>query len=341
MIDIKNFCMHTIDIENEIFLRKSFPSEKKDFSTYLNTLIDEILLNEKGRAYSFLSDTEEVFSCINEILKGGDWEHFSEKIAEKLNRCELEKQKKVSGITTLKKGNLIQVIGEKDDKIICVLTKVENDPYINEDSLDLSSGLPLKKNRVQKSCYIEFDKSLLFVEMILSDSVPRISEYWYSSFLAAAPVTESQENTKKAYLAIDDLLRRKIKSKSDTDYWYLRNDLNSYFSNKEAFVFSEVIEIFNSYKAENEEVKEYLPSFIEDLKVLPKVKKFDTQFDLDTKDISARLKRKIILDPNIELRITGGIADIKNKIIPDKDEKGEFIKIYSKEGYNAFYSGTL
>ncbi|WP_335968680.1 hypothetical protein [Acinetobacter bereziniae] len=339
MIDIKNFCMHTIDIENEIFLRKSFPSEKKDFSSYLNTLIDEILLNEKGRAYSFISDTEEVFSCISEILKGGDWEHFSEKIADKLNRCELDKQKKVSGIATLKRGNFIQVIGSKGDKTICVLTKVENDPYINEDSLDLSSGLPLKKNRVQKSCYIEFNNSTSFVEMIVSDSLPRISEYWYSAFLSAVPVTESQENTKKAYLAIDDLLRRKIKNISDTDYWYLRNDLNSYFANKDAFVFNEVIEIFNNYKPESEEVKKSLPNFIEDLKVLPKKKKFDTQFDLDTKDISGRLKRKIILDPNIELRLTGGIDDIKNKIIPDVDEKGEFIKIYSKEGYNAFKNG--
>ncbi|ENV36376.1 hypothetical protein F959_02906 [Acinetobacter venetianus RAG-1 = CIP 110063] len=336
MIDIKNFCMHTIDIENKIFLRKNFTSEKKDFSLYLNTLINEILLNEKGRSYSFVSDTEEVFSCINEILKGGDWEILSEKIASKLNRCEIEKQEKVSGIATLKKGNLIQVIGAKDDKIICVLTKVENDPYIDEDSLDLSSGLPVKKNRVQKSCYIEFDKKTSFMEMILSDSLPKISEYWWSSFLASIPVIESLENTKKAYLAIDDLLKRKIKSKSDTDYWYLRNDINSYFSNKEAFLFNEVVEIFESYKADNEDVKEFLPVFIEELKKLPRTKKFDTQFDLDTKDISARLKRKIVLDPNIELRITGGIADIKEKIIPDKDEKGVFIKIYSKEGYNAF-----
>lgn len=299
-------------------------------------MIEEILRNEKGRAYSFLSDTEEVFSCINEILKGGDWEHFSEKIADKLNRCELDKQKKVSGIATLKRGNFIQVIGKKGDRIVCVLTKVENDPYINEDSLDLSSGLPIKKNRVQKSCYIEFDENLLIVEMILSDSIPKISEYWYSSFLASAPVTESQENTKKAYLAIDDLLKRKIKKTSDTDYWYLRNDLNSYFANKDAFVFDEVIEIFNSYKAESKETSDTLPSFIEELKELPKKKKFDTQFDLDTKDISTRLRRKIILDSNIELRLTGGIEDIKKKIKPGKDEEGEFIKIYSKEGYNAF-----
>lgn len=336
MIDIKNFCMHTIDVGEKIFKRKIFDSEKKDFGSYLNTLIEEILKNEKGRAYKFISDTEEVFACLSEILKGGDWEHFSEKIANKLNRCELEKQEQVAAITTLKKGNLIQVIGSKDDKIICVLTKVENDPYINEESLDLSSGLPLKKNRVQKSCYIEFDQDHSLVTMILSDSIPRISEYWYSAFLAAAPITKSQENTKKAYLAIDDLLKRKIKIESDTDYWYLRNDLNSYFANKEAFLFDEIIEIFNSYKAESEVVKKTLPKFIEELKTLPKKKNFDTQFDLDTKDISSRLRRKIILDPNIELRLTGGIEDIRKKIKPGKDDEGEFIKIYSKEGYNAF-----
>lgn len=318
MIEIKNFCMHTIDVSEKTFLRKEFSLDKKDFSSYLNTLINEILLNEKGRAYKFSSDTEEVSACLREILQDGDWELYSEKIANKLNRCEIEKQEKVSGITTLKRGNLIQVIGSKDGKIICVLTKVENDPFINEDSLTLSSGLPVKKNRVQKSCYIEFNEESSILEMILSDSLPKISEYWYSAFLSAVPVIESQENTKKAYLAIDDLLKRKIKTISDTDYWYLRNDVNSYFANKDAFVFDDVVDIFNNYKPENEEVKKCFPNIVEDLKALPKKKKFDTQFDLNTKDIAGRLKRKIILDPNIELRLTGGIDDIKNKIIPGR-----------------------
>lgn len=337
MIDIQSFCMHTIDIENKIFSRKSFAVEKEDFNTYLNTLIEEILDTEKGRSYEFVSDTEEVANCLRMIVDGSDWEKHSESIASKLNRCEIDKQEKVRGISSLKKGNLIQVIGLREGKYICVLTKVENDPYLDEDNLKLSSGLPVKKNRVQKSCYIEYGEDKKVKKIILSDSNAKIADYWWSNFLATKPEIPSIENTKKAYLAIDDLLKRTIKKKSVTDYWYMRNELNSYFGNQEAFVFDEVVERLSSYKTENNDVLEIMPDFVKTLKELPKKNKFDTQFDLDTKEIKARLRRRIILDAHIELRITGGVEDIDNKIDPGQDEKGKFIKIYSEEGYKEFY----
>lgn len=89
---------------------------------------------------------------------------------------------------------------------------------------------------------------------------------------------------------------------------------------------------------EHAELQDKLPSIIKKLKELPESLKapFDTQFDLDISVIKNRIRSIIFLDDQIELRIKTDIPNLKNKIKPDKDDDGKYIKIYTDAGYKTF-----
>jgi hypothetical protein len=117
----------------------------------------------------------------------------------------------------------------------------------------------------------------------------------------------------------------------------LRKEIVNHFRNEEALVYDELVEKIKSHKPESEVFKKEFDTFVKKFEELPEKssKPFDTQFDLESKVISARIVKTVMLDNNFELRINGEISDLKNKIFAEADSK---VKIYSDTGYNQFHS---
>jgi hypothetical protein len=235
-------------------------------------------------------------------------------------------------------GGLLQLKVKHDECIKFVIIKIDNSEYLDEDNLDLKSGLPTSKSRLQKAAVITFTPEHTVDEVIVSDSKSTITAYWYLSFLMAEQLQDSETNTKNAFYAIDNLLTKEVKKVSPVDYWFLRNEILNHFRNEDSLAYDELVDKVKAHKPETDEFKEKFESFVDKFENLPTKapKPFDTQFDLVPTAIKARISKKVFLDINFELRINGEIDDLKSRIFAEQDDKGKFIKIYSDKGYDEF-----
>ena len=219
-----------------------------------------------------------------------------------------------------------------------VIIKIDDDEFFDETDLRLKTGLTASKTRLQKAAVVSFASDNTVSELILSDSKPKITEYWYLYFLLAEQLTDSETNTKNAFNAIDSLLNREVKKVSSIDYWFLRNEVINHFRNEEAMAYDELVEKIKKHNPENKKFKDKFDDFVKKFEDLPKKSPnpFDTQFDLESGAIKARMVKNVFLDDNFELRIKGEIANLKSRVSASKDGGGKFIKIYSDKGYDEF-----
>jgi len=297
-----------------------------------------LLESSRSRYFQFKSMDELVPSSLVAILNSESWTDKSRQIAEKLHGVELQVQERIKQLNDVRKGVLLQLKVKHDECIKFVFIKIDNTEFFDEDDFSLKSGLPTSKSRIQKSAVITFTPEKTVDEVIISDSKSTITEYWYLSFLIAEQLKDSETNTKNAFNAIDKLLNKEVKSVSPVDYWFLRNDIVNYFRNEESLIYDDLIEKVKAHKPETEVFKENFDAFVEKFEKLPikSTKPFDTQFDLESSVIKARIVRKVLLDTNFELRINGEVKDLKFRIFAGSDNKGKFIKIYSDKGYDEF-----
>lgn len=324
-------------------------ADGRDFDEFSRIMLTELIANEKSKQYSFTDENELVVSHVRSITKNellentsslqSNWLKRTESIALKLLEVEIKAQERIAAMDKkIKKGSLLILHLEHDGLTRFVILKIEVDSFFDEIEARIRRGLPLNKQRLQKSCLVTLNSSGEVTELLLSDSGRTIREYWWGGFLSSKEMTTAGLNTKTAYDAVDFLLKQTVKKLSEPDYIYMRNDVNSYFRNNESFIHTELVERLEAHNIESQVFKDKFPNFIEKLKKLPTnpKAKFDTQFDLDQSVIKTKLKSNIFLDENLELRIMGDIPNIKEIIRTGTDQDGKFIKIYSDTGYNAF-----
>lgn len=315
-----------------------------DIEDYLIALLEEVYANEKSQEFNFVSDTEEVPACVDNILeREDDWQNNSGlNIANRLHRIEEQAQERIKAISSINKGSLLLIDAYKGDQRVFVITKVHHDKYLDDEDFAFQFGLPVSKNRLQKSCVIELNSDNTFARIRVSDNSNKIAKYWWQDFLAMEPVSSAAVNTKNAYTEIVNVISKRVKKLSNEDYWLIRNEVNSYFANNEGFVLGDLCDRLGSFKAETEAVKESLSSVVEEIRELPSKlsdkKSFDTQFDIDTINIKSKLRRRVLLSDKIELIINGAVDGMRNVIKTGDDKKGlgKYVKIYSESGYAAF-----
>lgn len=338
-VNVERFSLHHIDIPGENTKKANTKGSPNDLNDFINNLLDELLDDEKGGEYRFSSEDEVVPASITKMAQDVDWSGCTEKIAQKLLKEEIDRQEEVKGIATLQKGSLLQVKGVMGKAPIVVIMKIEHDEYVDEDELRYHSGLPRNKRRLQKSSIVFFNSSYK-VERILKSGNPKIAEYWWKRFFSCIPLTDSAENTLKAYSAIDRFLKKEVKKISSGDYHFIRNELNYYFKSADNFVFDDLVAQLEKYPPDDEELKKSYPAIINKLKDLPQTvahtRKFDTQFDIDFEAVKNKVNKKIILAENFELNMKGSIEDFKKIVKRGKDGERKYIKIYSDIGYDEF-----
>ncbi|QTP58171.1 hypothetical protein HNO53_05220 [Billgrantia antri] len=340
-IDVLEYSLHRVDLQEVGPVLLAVDGSASGLKKYAERVLKELFESSRARYFRFQSMGELVASSLVDILDGGDWGDKSSEIAKKLYDVEVDVQERVDKLgTKVRRGGLLQIKIKHEGKVKFVITKIDDDDFFDETELELKSGLPASKARLQKTAVAAFSDEKVCEELILSDSKPTISEYWYRYFLVAAQLTDSETNTKNAFQSIERLLNREVKKVSSVDYWFLRNEIVGHFRNEESLAFDDLVEKVAKHKPESEVFKDKFPGFLDAFRNLPKSssKPFETQFDIAPGVIKAKIIKKIFLDQNFELRISGEVEDLRTKISADEDSKGKFVKIYSDAGYEEFKS---
>ena len=342
-IDIFNVCIYDIDIENNKinrFVTDNDEIRKKNMLNYSRRVINDIYASPKGQAlirgqYYKFTNTDELVPryLTNMNVDPNTWEEYTKKIAEKLFSIELEVSSKVENLNGVKKGSLLQIQFKHNGLQKIALAKIDTIQYINE-VLEINSGLPIVI-RAQKTAVVSFIDSNTIESLLLSDTTSKIATYWRSTFLQAEPILTNSQNTQNAFEAIDHFLKIQIKKISKIDYYFIRNKVILDFRNK-SFEFNNLINDLQKYKPINKELDAQFNDILIKFQELPinSKKPFDTQFDIDSSKIKAKLQNKVLIDENFDLLIKTPVENLQTVLQVGDDDGGKFIKIYSDDGYN-------
>lgn len=353
VLDIVNFSFYSISVSEDAPMERSIAgAAEKDVKEYVEHIITEVTTPPKGQQqirgqyYHFRSNSERVAKNLLEMaadLDKSEWNIRAIDNANKLLEVEKDTQVEIDRLgSKIRKGCLLQVKCLIGIEKIIALIKIDDNTFLDEEVMKLKSGLPLD-TRMQKVAILKFDTSNVVSSLLLSDTNSTISKYWRADFLIADVNRSEQENTKNAFGEIDKLLKRNIRPVSEQDYYFLRNQVILSFR-QTSFDFSDLVEKVKQYQPMNDSLdQEKVKVFIQRLEALPndKSKGFDTQFDIDSGAIKAKLNNTIVIDEFFELKITSNIDDLATKLDVGIDDDGQkFVKIYSDKGYNKFNKGN-
>lgn len=332
--------LYRIDLETDQLGESIEVGAESDINGYIHALIKELEDKNRQKEYALVSEETEVAVQIKKIKENSEcWDESTSIIANRFLRAERKSQDRVKQMNVkLRVGSLMQVLAKVENKDVMIIIKVDHSSYLDEITFKEKNGLPVNKHvRAQKTAIISFDDMGLISEILLSDSNPKIAEYWSDDFLEVEEVNPSEKNTLRAFSAIDNLLNRDLKRKEFfSDYWTIRNAVISYFRTRSSLTLDTLIQdVFDSYIPDNKEVD--IDAIKIKIKDLPEKNNFDSQFEITASAIKARVVKQIELASNLELKFTGDVADLDNLIKSQIDVDGKkFIKIYSDEGYRQF-----
>jgi len=330
--------LHRIDLDKESIGDRVTITENNDFDDYVSNLIEDMYDSNRYKSYKFSSNETEVARQVLEMNEEM-WEEKSQIISERLLRSEKLAQERLKEFTHLRVGSLVQLLGRVDGKNILIVTKVDHNAYLDEENLKKHLGLPIHQ-RVQKTAIFSYEDKNTLGDIRLSDTNKKISQYWWKDFLEVEELKSSESNTLTAFNAIDNVLRKDVRRKSKSDFWTLRNAVISYFRTNENCTFDTLISsIFDEYSPDHSELD------MEDVKKkisdLPNKYKFDSQFEISSSSIKAKIKNQIQLAENLELKITGHIDNLEKLIDTGIAESGrKYIRIFSESGYSEFSKET-
>jgi len=348
---------YTIDISQDDVEDKNDTDFIKHLKKFVENKLSTLYLSDTNRHYIKKDETTQVINNLNELLKKDlleDKKVLSKKIASRLLDKEKIVQTRISKLNQeVQRGGLIMSHFENNgENFICII-KVHYIEFYEEATFEENTGLP-KKDVVLKTCINKLDNNQLSNNFYLSDSTKikgeESAKFWWDDFLELKTQFTDKDNTKKSFEKFDDLLKKDFYNENKEDYWYLRNNLVSYYQTVEQFQVNDLIDrtmgnlnlniLENKNQDEKDIYKNNLKEKFQSLSHNKNSKRlFDTEFIIDSKEIKARMKRKISLMTNVDLEIKGEIENFKNSIITGKDEsqnQKKFIKIYTDNGYDTF-----
>jgi len=303
IMEIIKRSIHIIDYEANQVLSRETPAS---FDEYVSELILHINNNDSVRQYKTRSKQTEIISSILSFSPELEAENFDDDdnfnfsmniIAERLLREEREAQERISRTkTSIKKGSLLQVLFRNEDEYSYLLAKVNHDEFFDDNDFISKTGFPKDKKNIWKSCLIalsDLDANEFYAK-VYSDTQ---AKFWNDGFLELDEVVKDEENTERAFKAIDTTLNRNFsgKSKSSVDKTIIRNAFVSYFKSNDHIDYNSMITtILGNYQPTDVE-----QSKIEELKdkisELPEKRNFDRQFTSISRVINARIRQKYII----------------------------------------------
>ena len=206
------FNLHHIDLGNEKLLKITEHKNENDVTNYLELLIKEIYDEKTKRKFNISSKTTEVFVSILNILQKSDFELNTEIIANRLLREEIRIQDKIKHLKDIKKGSILQCYFQMNGNPYIIITKVDHNPFLDENELKKRIGLPYNK-KVIKAALFRFNMDNNVEQIYVLDSNAKISEYWWKDFLELVEIYSDEANSENSFNSIDKYLNKKIKKK--------------------------------------------------------------------------------------------------------------------------------
>ena len=317
---------HNIDISRDLV--EAIEVGQGDTISYITDLISDMLSKDENRLFGIQRDSTEVVANVLKIIADKDeFPAAALSIASRLLVVEKAIQEQVKGIAEIQKGSLIQSLIKTEDKHFYLLAKIEYIDYLDRNDLTKRSGLPFRK-RVFKTCLIEIIDEAEIGYIYIHDSIPTMSAYWWCDFLELAKLNTDEQNTERAFDAVESYLSKNVKPKSNADYFHLRNSLVGYFKNQVNFSIDNMIDTVIGRYQPDEPTELNMNTIKEDIKKLPEKKKFDPRFEIVPKVIKARIKRTYEVNRNIYLNLTDHIEGYHDIIESGEEDDGKkFIKI--------------
>lgn len=335
-LTIFNAVVQKVDCKGQILGSPFYRTNEKDIKTYLTGVIRSVVNIPRSQRFQFCDKGFDSKSAI-EILAGTAFKVEALELTKRLLECEIVVQKKIVGLSELREGSLLCAHFKLGEQESVMLVKIDHAGYLNELTLQRTSGLP-EKQRAQKCATFSIVAGVADPTVVISDSNSTLTEYWWGSFLNLESLSSPRQNTLRAFKAVESLLKTKIEKKSPSDYWTLRNAFVSYFTTRPQCIFDEMIDdVMGGYSAHDSDLD--MTKIIAEARELPKKKDFDSHFSIAPDVISNKIKRQIRLGQNLDLRITGEISDFEKTFDTGDDDGRKYLKIYSDEGYAAFHKG--
>ena len=335
MAEIQSINLFAIDRAAGKIKKIDINDISQDMKEYIETQKKAIIEKSNSRHYRPSSNSTEVFSLLSKIIVSEEIDKNSVKIANRLLRIELKTQDRYK-MTSVQSGSLLLIHFTEDSTESYIIIKVEHNSFLDETDFIKHIGLPLEKETL-KSCLYQLNDDLEMIDVIAYDTNPTIADYWWNGFLELEPLKTDEENTKKAFAAIENVLGRSIKKTSPADYSLVRNNLIGYFKTTTSFSITEVTDyIMGDYTPINSEID--IEKIKEKINELPDKKGFDQRFEIKPKEIDARIRVKVQINEHVDLKIQNHIEDLKTIICSALGSDGKkYIKIRaSDEAFNRF-----
>ncbi|WP_122613695.1 nucleoid-associated protein [Pseudomonas viridiflava] len=335
-LTIFNAVVQKVDCKGHLLGSPFYRTNETDIKTYLTGVIRNVVNIPRSQRFQFCNSGYDSKSSI-EMLAGTAFKPEALMLTQRLLNCEIDAQKKITGLTELREGSLLCAHFQIGDQERVILVKIDHAGYLDESTLQRTSGLPVKQ-RAQKCATFTIVDGEADTTVVVSDSNASLTEYWWGGFLNLEPLSNSRKNTLRAFKAVEALLKNKVEKTSLSDYWTLRNAFVSYFNTRPQCVFGQMVDdIMGGYSPHDSSLD--IQKLAEEAKLLPKKKDFDSHFAIAPDVIRNKIKRQIRLGNNLDLRITGEISDYEKTFDTGDDDGRKYLKIYSDDGYAAFNKG--
>ena len=329
--------LHNLDLNTENPVNKEIP---EDFDSYMESYIQfATAANPSSREYTVIDDNRTVVNCIIQIfsLAQQDCEGvsvettkkevdaevhiFFSSIAKKLLDTEKITQERMSHITTIQKGSIVQALIEDEDGYKYVVAKVEHSEWIDGETFQKNFGFPSENKKVWKSAVFELDmheNNIIFKS--IKAYVNTAAVYWTKEFLEIKEANSNTSNTRAVLKAVESVLKS-IKNKSPQDYYNLRNSAIRELQTDQLINYPEMINrLLDNYNSAEEEINVTLLK--ERMLLQSKEGKFDTQFYADPKVVKKNKKVLVRVSSSIDVVIKESLPDWKNNFRIHKKADG-------------------
>jgi hypothetical protein len=306
------------------------------FEQYVSELINYIRNNDAVRKYRS-SNTTEVIRSVLALCEHSNKPSVCVKqmniISERLLRKEIETQEQISHMgVEVQKGCLIQsLVFDDENECFCyLLAKAEYTEWVDDDDFLFKTGFSRNKKSIWKTCMIDIPNTTdsEFYAQIYSYQ-PR--KYWWHDFLELIEVNSNDDNTLRAWSAIENTISKTFPDKSCPDRNNIRNYFIGHLRSNEGVDYNNMVNgLLDSYEPEDPTITN---ASIQKLKLSllsqPKKQKFDVQFSPVPDLIKSRvIKKNYKVNTGIELKVHGDEESIQEKMQLVVDDKGvPFLKI--------------
>lgn len=327
--------LYKIDINSQEVSPASF-EDSQNLDSYIMELLETITSEDGDREYEFELGSISMKTYVENFVLDMEIEQTCLTIAERLLTKETDAQEKIKHLNKrIQKGILIiSYVKMTDSEKKLIISKADYNEFLQELTGNVTNGLPLQK-KIYKVFVANITKTNevdLISKLLTYDRNTTPATYWWKEFLELAVVRNNDENTNRAFKAIEKEVLRPIDKKHNQDFLYLWNATIAYFRGEGEFCIDHYRnEIIGNYQPFDSSLS------ITDLKTkcatLPKKYEFDKKFTKSPKVVTKSFKKKLILTDEIDLVLKHDIANITKVFKPYKDVDGEYIMIRSKEGY--------